>query len=112
MLALLSDNYMESKVCQEEYNLARSLNDDPQYHTELMEIKLSAVDKWPVCCTPVRLFDLSEGADVNGLICEVMTAMKCKMDGGKCLYILVNHCCYRISLQISYNFAVGYFASV
>ena len=93
MLALLSDNYMESKVCQEEYNLARSLNDDPQYNTELMEIKLSAVDQWPVWCTPAKLFDLSEGADVNGLIFEVITEIKCKMDGGKFLKIWANVDC-------------------
>ena len=41
VLALLSDNYMESKVCQEEYNLARSLHDDPHYSTKLVQIQLS-----------------------------------------------------------------------
>lgn len=59
VLAFLSYNYLASKVCQEEYNLARSLNDDPSYFTKLLELKVELVDVWPAWCTPVNFIDIS-----------------------------------------------------
>jgi len=60
VLALLSYNYMESKVCQEEYNLARSLNDDGSYITRVIDLKLDVVDIWPIWCTPCYSFDITD----------------------------------------------------
>ena len=60
VLALLSYNYMESKVCQEEYNLARALDEDPNYTTRLIEVKLDVVDIWPIWCTPKFAIDFTE----------------------------------------------------
>lgn len=60
VLSLLSSNYMNSKVCQEEYNLARALHEDPNYTTRLIEVNLECVDVWPLWCTPNFIIDFSD----------------------------------------------------
>lgn len=51
---------MNSKVCQEEYNLARALHEDPNYTTRLIEVNLECVDVWPLWCTPNFIIDFSD----------------------------------------------------
>lgn len=46
-------------MCQEEYNLAKALNDDSSYTTRLLELKLEIIDAWPVWCTPSVFKDIS-----------------------------------------------------
>lgn len=56
----MSYNYLDSKVCQEEFNLARALCEDPKYTCTLVEVKLEEVSEWPVWCTPSHWFDFTE----------------------------------------------------
>jgi len=42
---------LESKVCQEEYNLAKCLFEDPNYTTELVEVKIEHIKNWPKWCS-------------------------------------------------------------
>ena len=82
MVALLSDSYLDSKVCQEEYNLARAMNDDPNYKTSLLEIKLKNVEEWPTWCTPINLYDISQADEekrtqvVNYAIAKIRKQMR------------------------------------
>lgn len=43
----MSFTYLESKVCQEEFNLACALSEDPAYLTTLIKVSLDDVQEWP-----------------------------------------------------------------
>lgn len=60
VLALLSANYIESKVCQEEFNLARALCEDEDYACALLEVMLEEIPNCPSWCTPGRHFNFTE----------------------------------------------------
>lgn len=56
-MAVLSPNYTASKVCQEEFNLARALSEDPNYSILLLPVKISDISSWPVWCQTEFLVD-------------------------------------------------------
>lgn len=77
MVALLSESYLNSKVCQEEYNLAHAMHTDPQYPITLYDIKLSSVSTWPTWCNCSHMFDISvEGSDFDALVSELIKRLK------------------------------------
>ena len=49
-MALLSKAYINSKVCQEEHNLALAMHHDDAYDTSLMLVLLEDIPSLPVWC--------------------------------------------------------------
>ena len=65
VLALLSSSYINSKVCQEEYNLAFAMHRDTSYDTRLVPALIEDAGEVPVWCkshTPLDCKNLTEEA--------------------------------------------------
>ncbi|XP_065058675.1 uncharacterized protein LOC135686383 isoform X2 [Rhopilema esculentum] len=65
VITLLAPPYLQSKVCQEEYNLASALHSDPAYSTKLIPILVEPVERLPVWCsnyTPIDCKNMSDRA--------------------------------------------------
>ena len=93
ILALLSKTYLESKVCQEEYNLAKCLFEDSRYTTELVEVKVEDIDKWPNWCSSHNIKDLTKVTNTN--LERIVSSLDQDRNFNHCMYY-VDYCtiCY------------------
>eukprot|EP00795_Rhopilema_esculentum_P000773 gene772-10502_t len=63
VIVLISQTYVKSKVCQEEYNLASAMHSDFSYNTKLLPLLVETVADLPSWCrehTPIDCRDISD----------------------------------------------------
>ncbi|XP_032233355.1 uncharacterized protein LOC5508685 isoform X2 [Nematostella vectensis] len=76
VVALLSPDYVKSKVCKEEYSLALALHMDPQRDFRLVSIVIEPVDQLPVwCCKPLAVDCSAEDADGTSHLSVVVRSL-------------------------------------
>ncbi len=85
VIALLSPTYVASKVCQEEYNLAFAMHNDPGYETKLFPIIVETVENLPTWCSGISPADCRNVSD-RGLG-DVL--QKIDMLQSRCYYVIL-----------------------
>ena len=62
-VALLSPNYINSKVCQEEFNLALAFHRDCSFKTVLIPVAIETMKVLPPWCSDLPCFDFTQYPD-------------------------------------------------